>query len=220
MTLLALAFSALGAAHPDAAPPAAEADVQAWIRVARSGDSGGARALYRAYVGRVYRTVRPLCADDAEAEDVTQEAFARALEALDRYEAREGTRFIAWLSTVALNVARRSRRRRVRARPMDPVVLAQLADEEAPQLSEVASEAIDAVVLRAALLRALETLGEREREVVTLRYGGELDASEIAALTGQTHANVRKIEQRARGALRAELDRALAPRAMPRRTQR
>ena len=220
MTLLALAFSALGAAHPDAAPPAAEADVQAWIRVARSGDSGGARALYRAYVGRVYRTVRPLCADDAEAEDVTQEAFARALEALDRYEAREGTRFIAWLSTVALNVARRSRRRRVRARPMDPVVLAQLADEEAPQLSEVASEAIDAVVLRAALLRALETLGEREREVVTLRYGGELDASEIAALTGQTHANVRKIEQRARGALRAELDRALAPRATPRRTPR
>ncbi len=220
MTLLALAFSALGAAQPDAAPPAAEAEVQAWIRAARSGDSGGARDLYRAYVGRVYRTVRPLCADDAEAEDVTQEAFARALEALDRYEAREGTRFIAWLSTVALNVARRSRRRRVRARPMDPAVLAQLADEEAPQSSNVAGEAIDAVVLRAALLRALETLGEREREVVTLRYGGELDASEIAELTALTHANVRKIEQRARGALRAELDRALAPRAMPRRTQR
>jgi RNA polymerase sigma factor (sigma-70 family) len=103
---------------------------------------------------------------------------------------------------------------------MDPAVLAHLADEEAPQSSNVAGEAIDAVVLRAALLRALETLGEREREVVTLRYGGELDASEIAELTGLTHANVRKIEQRARGALRAELDRALAPRAMPRRTQR
>lgn len=212
MSLLVLAFSALGAPVPEGQAVAAEADVQAWIRAALQGEAEGARSLYCAYVGRVYRTVRPLCADDAEAEDVTQEAFAKALEALDRYQPREDTRFVSWLSTIALNLARKSRRRRARTRVTAPDTLALIADAAASGAAADPVVRADRATLRAALLRSLETLGEREREIISLRYGGELDAKEIAAMTGESHANVRKIEQRAREALRVEMERALAPR--------
>jgi RNA polymerase sigma-70 factor (ECF subfamily) len=223
MTLLALAFSSLGGPAPEALVPATEGDVQAWIAAALRGDAAGARSLYAAYVGRVYRTVRPLCADDAEAEDVTQDAFARALEALDRYAPREGTPFLAWLSTIALNVARKSRRRRARTRPTEPLTLAALAEpgDGAPAHESLEPlEPLDRATLREALLRSLETLEPREREIISLRYGGELDAKEISALLGESHANVRKIEQRARQALRAEVERSLARRAAARRTPR
>jgi RNA polymerase sigma-70 factor (ECF subfamily) len=220
MSLLALAFSALGSPAPEALVSATEGDVQAWIAAALRGDAAGARSLYAAYVGRVYRTVRPLCADDAEAEDVTQDAFAKALEALDRYAPREGTPFFAWLSTIALNVARKSRRRRARTRPTEPLTLEALAEPGESGLEDESLEPLDRATLREALLRALETLEPREREIISLRYGGELDAKEIGALLGESHANVRKIEQRARQALRVEVERSLARRAAARRTPR
>ena len=54
---------------------------------------------------------------------------------------------------------------------------------------------------RAALLRALAELKPREREIVSLRYGSELNATEIAAQVGMEPANVRKILERVRARL-------------------
>ena len=209
--LLAAAFSAL--ADFDATPPVAEDEVRRWVRAAQSGDAEAARQLYRAHVAKVFRTVRGISRDDAEAEDVTQETFARALEVLDRYEARPDARFVSWLLAIAMNVARKSHRRRRRTIAMDPATLAKSTGLEEGGSDDPSGDALDRGRLRAALLGALETLEPREREVVTLRYGGELDAKEIAELTGLGHANVRKIAQRAREQLREHIERALAPTA-------
>ena len=202
--VLAVVFDLGGAV---ALPP--EERVRGWVGAARDGDPDAARQLYRAHVAKVYRAVRPLCRDDAEAEDVTQETFARALEALDTYAPREGVRFVSWLLAIAMNVARKSHARRRRAVPTDPQTL----DERDGGPDQDPGAAIDRRTLRAALLAALESLAPREREVVSLQYGGELTAKEIGELTGLEHAHVRKIAERARDALRREIERALAPRA-------
>ena len=67
------------------------------------------RALYEAEAEQVFRTVFLLCRDEDLARDATQEAFARALERWDRLQGEPWLG--AWVTTVALNVAKRSLRR-------------------------------------------------------------------------------------------------------------
>jgi RNA polymerase sigma factor (sigma-70 family) len=57
---------------------------------------------------------------------------------------------------------------------------------------------IDRAQRRAALLTALAELTASERELVSLRYGAELNATEIAVLVGKDAANVRKLLERVR----------------------
>jgi RNA polymerase sigma-70 factor (ECF subfamily) len=170
------------------------------IEQARAGDRASRQRLYRQHVQRVFRTVRGLLRSDAEAEDVTQDAMLTALTSLDRYSPRAGTPFAAWLTVVAVNTARRRfRRRRPELTPTG-------------ELPEVAAtdgdlgDDIDLARQRAALLTALAELEPREREIVTLRYGAERNAAEIAAQLRLEPANVRKILERARARLGVRIE--------------
>ncbi len=190
---MVLCFAALFGDAPE--PDVDELAVQRWVRAARTGQPLAARRLYNQFVRRLYRTVRPWCPSDADAEDLVQETFARALRSLAEYEYRPGTRFIAWLATIALNLSRKQARR---------------VHGDAP-LSEAAQVAVEPAVdpdagrRRAALLEALGKLEERERRILTLRYGAELNATEIARAVGLSSANVRKICERLRARLLQEL---------------
>lgn len=183
------ALSALFGADTE---PLSEDAVLRLVAAARAGDRTARQRLYRQHVNRVFRTVRALLRSDAEAEDVTQDAMLIALTSLDRYSPRAGTRFAAWLTTIAVNTARRRFRRR---RPE------LTATGELPEIAAAEADLGDDVDLarhRAALLLALAELEPREREIVSLRYGSDLNATEIAAHTGIGAANVRKILERAR----------------------
>jgi RNA polymerase sigma-70 factor, ECF subfamily len=165
------------------------------VEQARNGDRAARQRLYRQHVNRVYRTVRPRLRSAAEAEDVTQDAMLTALTSLHRYSPRSGTRFVAWLTTVALNTMRRRFRRR---RP-ELTATGELPDSLSGDTDP--GDDIDRARQRAALLRALAELAPREREIVSLRYGAELNAAEIAAQLALEPANVRKILERARARL-------------------
>jgi RNA polymerase sigma-70 factor, ECF subfamily len=162
------------------------------VEQARRGDRAARQRLYRQHVNRVYRTVRGTLRSDAEAEDVTQDAMLTALTSLDRYSPRSGTRFIAWLTTIAVNTMRR------RFRRWRPELTATGELPEIPSGDVELGDDLDRAKQRAALLHALAELELREREIVSLRYGAELDAAEIAAQLGLEPANVRKILERTR----------------------
>ena len=189
---LAACFKALSALFGGDAEMLDERAVLRLVDRARAGDRAAKQQLYRQHVNRIFRTVRALLRSHAEAEDVTQDAMFTALTHLERYSPRSDTRFAAWLTTIALNTARRRFRRR---RPE----LTATGD-----LSEFAGEGddpgdeIDRARQRSALLRALVELEPREREIVTLRYGAELDASEIGTQLNLKPAHVRKILERLR----------------------
>jgi len=165
------------------------------VELARGGDRVARQRLYRQHVARVFRTVRGTLRSDAEAEDVTQDAMLIALTSLHRYSPRSGTRFAAWLTTIAVNTMRR------RFRRWRPVLTATGELPEMPAVDADVGDDIDRAKQKAALLRALAELDPREREIVSLRYGAELNAAEIAAQLGLEPGNVRKILERARGRL-------------------
>ena len=184
----------------------AEDAVLELVERARAGDRAARQRLYRQHVQRVFRTVRGMLRSDAEAEDVTQDAMLTALTSLDRYSPRSGTRFVAWLTTIAVNTTRRRFRRR-RPELTATGELPEIADP-----SDDPAEDIDLARRRAALLQALAELEPREREIVSLRYGSDLNATEIAAQVRMEPANVRKILERARASLGERIEALSKPR--------
>jgi RNA polymerase sigma-70 factor (ECF subfamily) len=170
------------------------------VERARAGDRAAGQRLYRQYVDRVFRTLRGMLHSDADAEEVTQDALLAILTSLHRYTPRTGTRFGAWVMTIAVNTARRRFRRR-RPDITDPGDLQRVPDEATDLERDADSERT-----RAALFRALSELEGREREVVSLRYGSELDATEIAHALALEPANVRKILERTRVRLGARIE--------------
>ena len=196
---LVLLFALLGGDGPRAG----EEELRALVRRARERDPAAERQLYEQLVGRVFRALRPMVRDEAEAEDLTQDALLRVLSSLHRYQEREGSSFTSWALAVAINTARHRFRRKTPI-PTGPEALdglqAALVADGDPALDLERREA------RAAVLRALWEIPERDREILTLRYGAELNASEIAAITHLSPANVRKICERWRERLASRFE--------------
>src|SRR5436305_6861287 len=81
----------------------------------------GETALYellmRRHNQRIYRAARAILRDDAEAEDVMQDAYVRAYASLHQFEGRAG--FATWLTRIAVNEAIARARRARRFEPID-----------------------------------------------------------------------------------------------------
>ena len=197
---LAGIFKALSSRLGGDAEPLDEPAIQRLVEQARGGDRVAAQRLYRQHVDRVFRTVRGMLHSNAEAEDVTQDAMLTVLTSLDRYSPRHDARFTTWLTSIAINTARKRFRRR-RPELTETGELPDIVDEDAQPERHV-----DAARERKALLRALGELAPTEREIVSLRYGAELNASEIAELVKLEPANVRKILERTRERLGARIE--------------
>jgi RNA polymerase sigma factor (sigma-70 family) len=178
------------------------------VDAARAGDRAAGQRLYRQHVDRVFRTVRGIVHSEVDAEEVTQDVMLTMLTSLARYTPRPGTRFIAWVTTIAVNTARRRFRRR-RPELTDPNDLPPIPDEAVDLERDVDGER-----KRAALLGALAELDARERQIVSLRYGAELDATEIARVLALEPANVRKILERTRVRLGARIEALLKLRGL------
>jgi RNA polymerase sigma factor (sigma-70 family) len=153
--------------------------------------------LYEEHVWGVYGFFAYRVGSSADAEDLTQVTFERALRAWSRFDPdRASAR--TWLISIANNLLIDHYRRDRTTR--------QESIEDHPS-AELITEDPD-VGLSPELAAALEQLGERERELIALRFGGELTGPEIADLTGLTLANVQQILSRSLRKVRAKLEEA------------
>jgi RNA polymerase sigma-70 factor (ECF subfamily) len=132
-----------------------------------------------------------------DAEDLTQRTFERALRAWGRFDpARAPVR--VWLLTIARNLLIDHYRADVWGR--------QQTIEEVPE-GELGSEMPEPDLgLEPELATALAELAPRDREVLALRFGGDLNGPEIAAMTGLSLANVQQILSRSLRRLRKRLE--------------
>jgi RNA polymerase sigma-70 factor, ECF subfamily len=163
------------------------------VERAKAGDREAIRYLYLRYADNVYSYVGSILRNHHEAEDVTQQVFARLQESLQHYEAR-GAPFLSWLIRLARNAAIDQLRSR-RAIPVADPIIAQTADDGAARD-------------RRELLRAaLAELPSDQREIIVLRHLGGLAPAEIAARLGRSESAVNGLHHRGRRALRAELTR-------------
>ncbi|HEX2253506.1 MAG TPA: RNA polymerase sigma factor, partial [Thermoanaerobaculia bacterium] len=175
---------------------------------ARRGEAAGFVALMRRHNRRVFRLARALTGQDAEAEDVVQEAWLRAFRHLDRYEGRG--RFSTWLLRIAVHeaLARRRHERRFAALEPDWEEVPAMSDRAAPHRPTPEDGAANAE-LRQALAEAVDALPESHRAVFVLRAVEGLSTAEAAAVLGLSEPNVKVRLHRARAALRQHLERRL-----------
>jgi RNA polymerase sigma-70 factor (ECF subfamily) len=169
----------------------------------------GFEALYGRYFDAVLAYARVVLRDEHGGLDVAQQTFARALEALPRYEWR-GQPVRAWLFTIARNALIDHRAKLNRIRPEDPAVLARRREHAAPEPPRLGS------LGDGELQRTVGRLPLPQRQVIVLRYMNDLSYPEIADLLGRSPDAVRQIHQRALARLRARLGGELAPRPVGR----
>lgn len=133
----------------------------------------------------------------ADAEDLTQRTFERALRAWRRFDPERASARV-WLLTIARNLLIDHYRADVWGR--------QQTIEEVPE-GELGSEmAQPDLGIEPELAAALAELVPRDREVLALRFGGDLNGPEIAAMTGLSLANVQQILSRSLRKLRTRLE--------------
>lgn len=159
---------------------------------AKEGDREALQFLYVQYSHNIYGYVRSIIHDEHEAEDVTQQVFAKLITVIVKYDDR-GVPFFAWLLRMARNVAI-DQLRANRLTPTEHVL-----DPDA---------SCGADLDRAESVRsALATLPQEQREVVILRHVVGLSPGEIADRMGRTESSIHGLHHRGRRALQRELRR-------------
>jgi RNA polymerase sigma-70 factor, ECF subfamily len=172
------------------------------IKRAQGGDRAALGFLYARYADNVCGYVRSIVHDQHEAEDITQQVFAKLIGVIGKYEERD-VPFFAWILRVARNVAV-DHIRRQRAIPVEDVRASgehghdRVGHERMKDLHE-----------------ALAQIPHDQREVLVLRHLAGLSPTEIAERTGRSEGSIHGLHHRGRRALTAELtQRGAAPSVM------
>lgn len=175
---------------------------------ARTGDHEAFRAIMQRCNQRLFRIARAVMGDDAEAEDVLQEAYAKAFAAIEGFRGEAGV--ATWLTRIVLNEAHGRLRRR---RPTVEVAAIETAQESAqvlafPNMARSDDPEADAAraQIRRILEHAVDELPEAFRLVFILREVEELSVEETAGHLGLKPETVKTRLHRARRRLREALD--------------
>jgi RNA polymerase sigma-70 factor (ECF subfamily) len=171
----------------------------------------------RRYNQRIYRVAVTILRDDAEAEDVMQEAYVRGYQHLDEFAGE--AKFSTWLTKIAVHEAIARVRSRAKSSESKSVSDASLdvmdtlrSDARDPEMQTYDHE------LRSVLERAMDTLPDTYRSVFVLRVIEGLDVNETAAALDLGVEAVKTRLHRGRAMLRKELERRagiVAPNMFP-----
>lgn len=171
------------------------------VRRILSGDVILYEIIMRRYNQRLYRAVRALLHNDAEAEDVVEDAYVRAYEHLSQFAGRAA--FSTWLTRIAIHEAYARMRRSDRVQGFedgeDDKVMEIPANARNPEQQAANAE------LGSLLERAILNLPERYRVVVMLRDVEQLSTSETAEVLDLTEENVKVRLHRGRLLVREHL---------------
>lgn len=177
-------------------PPVEQSDATLITR-ARDGDAEAFGLLYRRYVDPIYRYLLARLGDSKEAEDLTEDVFFRAFQALGTYHER-GWPFSAFLYQVAKNVLIDHYRSQ--------------KPEAWPAIPEPALESLrplDEHVIRGEQIRdlrgAMDEIPLNYREVIILRIILAMPTSVVANWMNLTEGATRVLLHRALASLRGRM---------------
>jgi len=181
-----------------------QSEEAALIRRIRDGEHELFYQLVRPYERRVYSTAFAILRNEADAEDVAQEAVLKAFKHINQF--RSEARFSTWLIQITVNEAR-MKRRKEHADIMEPIVDHQ--DDEGnytprdfADWREIPSETLERNEIREQLMKALQALGHKYREVFVLRDMQHLSIEDTAKSLGISSSAVKTRLLRARLMLR------------------
>ena len=153
-------------------------------------------AVYAEQLPRVYNFFRYRCGPGADVEELTSRTFEKAWRARHRYR-RDLAGFGTWLLSIARNVAIDEFRAKRPHLPLEAVADLPAGGRGPEEAAVLQSDA-------ARLAALLERLPERDRELISLKFGAGMANREIAAATGLSESNVGTILSRAVQTLRRQ----------------
>lgn len=154
-------------------------------------------AIYVEHFGNVCKYVFSLCRDESLAEEITQEAFYKAMQHIDRFDGK--CKLYVWLCQIAKNTYYTYAKKQKRCVPEAE------AGQSLQETQGFEHEVLDKETTWR-LHKLLHRLEEPYKEVFTLRVFGELPFSRIGELFGKTDAWARLVFYRAKKELRRDLD--------------
>ena len=153
--------------------------------------------LYGEHIGRVFNFFRYRTGDDQLAQDLTSTTFEKAWKKRHQYR---GTReeFVGWLYAIARNVAHDYFRKKRDVVSLEGLVIHSIDGE----LTEEVAQKIEF----SQLVHCIKQLPEREQEIITLKYGADLNNRQIAKQMGLSESNVGSILHRMVKKLRLQME--------------
>ena len=167
------------------------------VQRAKQHDQEAFAQLYEEHFDRIYRYLVLRIEDKMEAEDMTQQVFLKALRSISSFKWK-GISFSAWLFRIAHNQMVDYLRKKTR-RATVPLDESQASSDSNPQL--VAEHRLDVEQL----VSATKRLTEAQREVISLRFAGELSIAQVAKVMGKSEGAVKALQHSAIAALRKAL---------------
>jgi len=166
------------------------------VRRAQHRDQEAFAQLYEEHFDKIYRYVTLKIGNATEAEDMTQQVFLNALQSISSFKWR-GIPFSAWLFRIAHNqVVDYFRSKKRTAVPLDESLA---SNNNNPQ--SIVEQKLDIEQL----LLATKRLTDAQREVISLRFAGELSIAQVAKAMGKSQGAVKALQHSAIVALRKTL---------------
>jgi len=159
------------------------------------GDGEAFAQLYGEHFDKIYRYVYLRLGNQAEAEDLTQEVFVKALEAIGSYKWRS-LPFASWLFRIAHNQVIDYSRKESKAEKVALENDVASFDEPNPEVIAEREFEIEELVDN------IKKLPPAQREVISLRFGAELSIAEVAKALGKSPGTIKALQYNGIVALR------------------
>jgi len=177
------------------APTFDQTTIVSLIKGAEGGDFEAFGELYSIFLDRIYRYVFYQVRDRMTAEDITEEVFVKAWQAIGSCKGKEAT-FSAWLYRIAHNHMIDTLRNKQKYTSIE---MENIIDDSDPKVE------IETALDRQELLAAVADLPQNQKEVIILKFIEELDNREISQVLGKREGAIRILQMRALTNLRQKL---------------
>ena len=154
-------------------------------------DRAAFSSLYDLCIDRVYRHVYFRVSDQSDAEDITQEVFARAWESVNRYK-KTGAPFVAWLYTIAGHLIADHYRSRAKTVKINELYK-EIPGNDAIDPAEQAEMNFNSALVRQAVLK----LKGDKQSVILMHFIDGFNYEEIARTLKKNEGAIRVIQYRA-----------------------
>lgn len=164
------------------------------VRQAIGGDQLAFTQLYDNYYDRIYRYIYFRVRSQAEAEDLTQDVFIKALTAIGSYKWRN-IPFASWLFRIAHNQVVDYLRKQAKEKMTSLEESTALSTNNPVTTTEQKLESEDLAI-------ALQKLPSAQQEVISLRFIAGLPIAEVAKSLGKRQGTVKALQFNATASLR------------------
>jgi RNA polymerase sigma-70 factor, ECF subfamily len=176
------------------------------IKQVKKGDQSAFEEIVNFYQNKVFQVCYRMLGNLHEAEDIAQEAFVRAYTNIHSFD--EKRKFSTWIYRIATNLSID----RIRKKKPDYFLDAEIQGAEGltmySQLSAdqpLPEEEVESLELQSYIQKQIQSLPEKYRSVITLRYVEDLSLQEISEILDMPMGTVKTRIHRGREALRKKL---------------